>query len=121
MIEEISIRDLGVIGEARLPLGPGFTALTGEAHWEVLTRARTIENLCHLVVSAQVGEHENGRRTYGHSAVLDHWGRAVSVLPTVTGFAIAAMDLEGQARIRREFPALEHRVLDRIHTTGDEA
>jgi deaminated glutathione amidase len=114
-------RRMAEMGAECFVVSAAFTVPTGEAHWEVLTRARAIENLCHLVVSAQVGEHENGRRTYGHSAVLDHWGRTVSVLPTGTGFAIAAMDLEGQARIRREFPALEHRVLGRIHTTGDEA
>jgi deaminated glutathione amidase len=90
-----------------------FTVPTGEAHWDVLIRARAVENLSHLVVSAQVGEHENGRRTYGHSAVIDHWGRVVSALPAGVGFAIGELDLEGQARTRREFPALEHRVLGR--------
>jgi deaminated glutathione amidase len=90
-----------------------FTVPTGEAHWDVLTRARAIENLCHLVVSAQVGEHENGRRTYGHSAVIDHWGRIAGALPSGAGVVVAEFDLEAQARVRREFPALEHRVLGR--------
>ncbi len=87
---------------------------TGEAHWDLLNRTRAVENLCHLVVSAQVGEHENGRRTYGHSMVVDCWGAIVDVLPAGEGAAIGDIDLERQARVRREFPALEHRVLDRL-------
>jgi predicted amidohydrolase len=89
-----------------------FTVPTGEAHWDLLNRTRAVENLCHLVVSAQAGEHENGRRTYGHSMVVDCWGAIVDVLPTGEGAAVGEIDLERQARIRREFPALEHRVLD---------
>ena len=88
-----------------------FTVPTGQAHWDLLNRARAVENLCHLVVSAQVGEHENGRRTYGHSMVVDCWGGIVDVLPSGEGAAVGELDLERQARIRREFPALEHRVL----------
>jgi nitrilase len=90
-----------------------FTVPTGEAHWDLLNRTRAVENLCHLVVSAQVGEHENGRRTYGHSMVVDCWGAIVDVLPAGEGAAVGEIDLERQARVRREFPALEHRVLDR--------
>jgi deaminated glutathione amidase len=90
-----------------------FTVPTGEAHWDLLTRTRAVENLCHLVVSAQVGEHENGRRTYGHSAVIDCWGRVLGELPAGEGVAIGSIDLERQARVRQEFPALEHRVLGR--------
>lgn len=106
-------RRMAEMGAECFIVSAAFTVPTGEAHWDVLTRARAVENLCHLVVSAQVGEHENGRRTYGHSAVIDHWGRVVSVLPSGTGFAIGELDLEGQSRVRREFPALEHRVLGR--------
>ena len=62
-----------------------FTVPTGEAHWHLLLRARAVENLCHLVASAQVGEHENGRRTYGHSAVVDCWGRILAQLPAGRG------------------------------------
>jgi deaminated glutathione amidase len=106
-------RRMSEMGAECFIVSAAFTVPTGEAHWDVLTRARAVENLCHLVVSAQVGEHENGRRTYGHSAVIDHWGRAVSVLPAGVGFAIGELDLGGQARTRHEFPALEHRVLGR--------
>src|SRR5690606_861586 len=58
-----------------------FTVPTGKAHWDLLLRARAVENLCHLVVSAQVGQHPNGRATYGHSMVVDCWGGIVDVLP----------------------------------------
>ena len=90
-----------------------FTVPTGEAHWSLLLRARAVENLCHLVASAQVGEHENGRRTYGHSTVIDCWGAELAGLPSGEGIAVGEIDLERQARVRSEFPALEHRVLGR--------
>ncbi|MEO8308162.1 MAG: carbon-nitrogen hydrolase family protein [Pseudomonadota bacterium] len=90
-----------------------FTVPTGEAHWDLLLRARAVENLCYMVASAQVGEHENGRRTYGHSAVIDCWGAKVDQLPASEGVAIGEIDLARQARVRAEFPALEHRVLGR--------
>jgi nitrilase len=106
-------RRMAEMGAECFVVSAAFTVPTGEAHWDVLTRARAVENLCHLVVSAQVGEHQNGRRTYGYSAVIDHWGRAVSALPAGVGFAIGEVDLDAQARTRREFPALEHRVLGR--------
>ncbi len=89
-----------------------FTVPTGEAHWAVLNRARAVENLCHLVVSAQVGTHENGRRTYGHSMVVDCWGRIVDELAAGEGAAVGEIDLQRQTRIRSEFPVLGHRVLD---------
>ncbi len=95
-------------------LSAAFTVPTGKAHWEVLVRARAIENLCHLVVSAQVGQHANGRSTYGHSMVVDCWGGVLDELAEGEGIAIGDVDLARQARIRREFPALEHRVLGRI-------
>ena len=90
-----------------------FTVPTGEAHWHLLLRARAVENLCHLIASAQVGEHENGRQTYGHSAVIDCWGRVVAEMPSGEGVLTGSIDLERQARVRGEFPALEHRVLGR--------
>jgi deaminated glutathione amidase len=111
-------RRMAAMGAECFAVSAAFTVPTGEAHWDVLTRARAIENLCHLVVSAQVGEHENGRHTYGHSAVIDHWGRVVSTLPAGPGVAVGELDIAVQARIRREFPALEHRVLDRLNDRG---
>jgi nitrilase len=101
-------------GAELFAVSAAFTVPTGQAHWDLLNRARAVENLCHLVVSAQVGEHENGRRTWGHSMVVDCWGGVLDVLPEGPGLAVGDIDLERQARIRREFPALEHRVLGRI-------
>jgi predicted amidohydrolase len=93
-----------------------FTVPTGEAHWHLLLRTRAVENLCHLVAAAQVGTHENGRQTYGHSAIIDCWGRVVGELAAGEGVAIGEVDFERQARVRAEFPALEHRVIGRTIT-----
>jgi nitrilase len=101
------------LGAEYFVVSAAFTVPTGEAHWHLLLRARAVENLCHLVASAQVGEHENGRRTYGHSAIVDCWGAVLGQLPAGEGVVVAQIDLERQARVRREFPALEHRVFDR--------
>lgn len=106
-------RHMGTLGADLFAVSAAFTVPTGEAHWEVLLRARAVENLCHLVASAQVGEHENGRQTWGHSAVVDHWGRILAQRPAGVGYALAEIDLGRQGQVRREFPALEHRVLDR--------
>lgn len=105
-------RHMSAQGADLFAVSAAFTVPTGRAHWDVLLRARAVENLCHLVASAQVGEHANGRETFGHSAVVDHWGRMVAVQPLGLGYALADIDLGTQARVRREFPALEHRVLD---------
>ena len=87
-----------------------FTAPTGEAHWEPLLRARAIENLCYVVASAQYGTHPNGRRTWGHSLIVDYWGRILAALPDGEGVIVAPVDLAAQAEARRKFPALSHRV-----------
>lgn len=100
-------------GAELFAVSAAFTVPTGKVHWDLLNRARAVENLCHLVVSAQVGVHENGRETHGHSMVVDCWGGILDVLAAGEGAAVGDIDLARQARIRREFPALEHRVLDR--------
>jgi predicted amidohydrolase len=106
-------RRMGELGAGYFVVSAAFTVPTGRAHWDILVRARAIENLCHLVVSAQVGEHANGRSTYGHSMVVDCWGGVLDELAEGEGVVVGAVDLERQARVRREFPALEHRVLGR--------
>jgi nitrilase len=106
-------RRMSELGAEYFVVSAAFTVPTGQAHWELLTRARAVENLCHLVISAQVGAHPNGRHTYGHSMIVDCWGRVLGVLPAGEGTVSAGIDLERQARVRREFPALEHRVLGR--------
>src|SRR5690606_37755853 len=109
-------RRMGEMGADCFVVSAAFTVPTGKAHWDVLVRARAIENLAHLVISAQVGQHANGRQTYGHSMVVDCWGTVLDELADGEGVALAPIDLARQARVRREFPALEHRALGRTIT-----
>ncbi|MBS0387180.1 MAG: carbon-nitrogen hydrolase family protein [Proteobacteria bacterium] len=103
-------RRLQAAGAQWLIVPAAFTAPTGEAHWEPLLRARAIENLCYVVASAQYGTHPNGRRTWGHSLIVDYWGRILALLPDGEGVIVAPIDLAAQAEARRKFPALSHRV-----------
>ena len=103
-------RRLESAGAQWLIVPAAFTATTGAAHWEPLLRARAIENLCYVVASAQWGTHPNGRQTWGHSLIVDYWGRIVAQLGEGEGVITAAIDLEAQAAARRTFPALAHRV-----------
>jgi nitrilase len=89
-----------------------FTATTGEAHWESLLRARAIENLCYVIASNQGGKHINDRETWGHSMIIDPWGNILDCIERGPGFAIAEIDLEKQVTLRKNFPGLEHRVID---------
>ena len=86
-----------------------FTYPTGAAHWEVLLRARAIENQCYVVAAAQGGRHENGRRTFGHSIVIDPWGEVLALLPEGEGIVSAELKRERIAEVRTQLPALEHR------------
>ncbi len=104
-------RRLSASGAQILSVPAAFTAPTGRAHWETLLCARAIENLCYVVAPAQSGFHPNGRETYGDSMIVDYWGRVVQRLPRGRGCIVAQVDLERQAEVRRNFPALEHRVL----------
>ena len=104
-------RRLEAAGAQWLIVPAAFTATTGEAHWEPLLRARAIENLCYVVASAQYGTHPNGRQTWGHSLIVDYWGRILAQLPEGEGVVTAAIDLDAQAAARRKFPALAHRAL----------
>jgi len=88
-----------------------FTYVTGQAHWELLLRARAIENLAYVIAPAQGGVHENGRRTWGHSMVVDPWGMVLAQRDEGPGVVIADLDPQRQAQLRRQLPALEHRVL----------
>ena len=92
-------------------LPSAFTATTGEAHWDLLVRARAVENLCWVLAAAQQGRHPNGRETHGHSMIVDPWGRVVARLPTGTGIVTAAVDRDVLVSLRRSFPALSHRRL----------
>jgi len=94
-----------------LLLPASFTSITGKAHWEVLNRARAIENLCFVVASAQGGFHVNGRETHGDSMIVDPWGHIIDHLPRGSGFVIADIDLKHLHETRQSFPVLEHRRL----------
>jgi nitrilase len=86
-----------------------FTYTTGQAHWELLLRARAVENQCYVIASAQGGQHENGRRTWGHSLVIDPWGEVLACCEEGEGMAIAEIDKARIAEVRKQLPALSHR------------
>ncbi len=96
-------------GMELLVLPAAFTAITGKAHWEVLVRARAIENLCYVVAAAQGGYHLNGRETHGDSMVVNPWGVVIDRLPRGSGVVIADIDRSQLASIRRSLPAISHR------------
>jgi deaminated glutathione amidase len=111
-------RQMADVGLDLLAVPAAFTAKTGAAHWELLLRARAVENLCHVVASGQGGLHENGRETYGNSMVVDPWGVVLARLGTEPGVAVAEVDLESQRHKREVFPALAHRRLDSARFAG---
>ena len=88
-----------------------FTYTTGQAHWEVLLRARAIENLSYVVAAAQGGEHPNGRRTWGHSMAIDPWGQVLAVKEQGVGMVMADLQAPIVQRCRLQLPALSHRLL----------
>jgi predicted amidohydrolase len=88
-----------------------FATSTGHAHWEVLLRARAIENLAWVVAPAHGGLHENGRRTWGHTMVVDPWGVVLAERAEGAGVVMAELDAARQAQLRSQLPALAHRVL----------
>jgi nitrilase len=88
-----------------------FTHTTGMAHWEVLLRARAIENQCYVLASAQGGLHPNGRRTFGHSMLIDPWGEVKAVLLEGEGVVSGNIDAAFLAQVRESLPALKHRTL----------
>ena len=94
-----------------LAVPAAFTYTTGQAHWELLLRARAVENQCYVVAPAQGGRHANGRRTWGHSMVVDPWGQVLAVLPEGEGVVTAEVDAAQLAQVRQQLPALGHRRL----------
>ncbi len=98
------------LGQSALLVVPAaFTYTTGKAHWEVLLRARAIENQCYVLAAAQGGQHVNGRRTWGHSMLIDPWGEIKAVLAEGEGVVDGQIDLAYLASVRANLPALQHR------------
>jgi len=100
------------MGNVNLIVMPAaFTYTTGSAHWEVLLRARAIENQCYVLASAQGGKHENGRRTWGHSMLVDPWGEIISCLPEGEGYVEGSIEQSRLDALRLSLPALGHRTM----------
>ncbi len=96
-------------GVALIALPSAFTAATGKVHWEVLVRARAVENLSYMIAANQGGYHVNGRETYGNSMIVDPWGVMLTRLNRGAGMICADLDMKKQASLRRNFPIHEHR------------
>ncbi|UEP48811.1 carbon-nitrogen hydrolase family protein [Burkholderia ambifaria] len=100
------------MGDCALIVVPSaFTYTTGRAHWEMLLRARAVENQCYVLAAAQGGKHENGRRTWGHSMLIDPWGEIVAVRDEGASVVTGALDPQRIADVRQSLPAWRHRVL----------
>jgi nitrilase len=100
------------LGDCALMVVPSaFTYTTGRAHWQTLLKARAVENQCYVLAAAQGGNHENGRRTWGHSMLIDPWGEVVDVRDEGPGVVIGGVDLERIAAVRQSLPAYRHRVI----------
>lgn len=101
-------RSLVTAGARVLAVPSAFTDRTGRDHWEVLLRARAIENLAFVFAPAQVGEHGKGRASHGHAMIVDPWGRILAEVAEGEGLALAELDFAAQDTVRRELPALHH-------------
>ncbi|HEX4554730.1 MAG TPA: carbon-nitrogen hydrolase family protein [Xanthobacteraceae bacterium] len=101
-------RALAEAGASFLAIPAAFTRQTGEAHWHVLMRARAIENTSYVIAAAQGGKHENGRETFGHSLVVDPWGRIIAEGGTEPGVVMAEIDLADISTARARIPSLQH-------------
>jgi nitrilase len=88
-----------------------FTHTTGQAHWEVLLRARAIENLAYVGAAAQGGVHPNGRHTWGQSILIDPWGHVLAEQAQEPGVVMAELDAQVLAQRRTQLPSLDHRIL----------
>ena len=101
-------RALAEAGALYLAVPSAFTRQTGEAHWHVLNRARAIENGCFVFAAAQGGRHENGRETFGHSLIVDPWGRVLAEGGTERGVVMAEIDPSQVAQAHGRIPSLQH-------------
>ena len=101
-------RALAEAGATMLTVPSAFTKVSGEAHWHILNRARAIENGCFVMAAAQGGKHENNRETFGHSLIVDPWGRVLAEGGTEPGVIIAEIDPSEVAKARGRIPSLQH-------------
>jgi predicted amidohydrolase len=104
-------RELVRMGAELLAVPAAFTAKTGQAHWEVLLRARAIENQCFVLAPAQTGHHPGHRKTWGHAMIVDPWGTILADAGTEVGVVAADVDLGMLRELRRTMPVLGHRRL----------
>ena len=104
-------RSYAALGADLLLVPSAFTHTTGLAHWEVLLRARAIENLSFVAAAAQGGTHPSGRRTWGQSMLVDPWGTVLAQQAQEPGVVIAELDAAQLAQCRSQLPALQHRLL----------
>lgn len=102
-------RALGTVDLILMPAA--FTETTGRAHWEILLRARAIENQCYLLAVGQGGRHESGRQTHGNSMIVDPWGEILDRKQKGAGLVIADLDHARIAEVRKNLPALSHRII----------
>ena len=105
-------RKLSALGATSLVVPSAFTVSTGAAHWMPLLRARAIENACYVIAPAQVGVHSSGRKTYGHSVIIDPWGEVLAERAAAPGVLFAEIDPGKVERIRGQLPSLSHRRAD---------
>ncbi|MGH8369542.1 MAG: carbon-nitrogen hydrolase family protein [Gammaproteobacteria bacterium] len=104
-------RTLTAQGATLFAVPSAFTRSTGRVHWELLNRARAVENLAFVIAAAQTGRHASGRETWGHSMIVEPWGEILAERADEAGIVMASLDTESQTRLRQRFPALEHRRL----------
>ncbi len=104
-------RQMSTQGAEIFVLPSAFTRATGQAHWEMLLRARAVENLAWMIAPDQGGRHASGRETWGHSMIIGPWGEVAARLEEGSGVALADLDLVQQTSLRSRFPVLKHRRL----------
>ncbi|MBU0807137.1 MAG: carbon-nitrogen hydrolase family protein [Gammaproteobacteria bacterium] len=100
---------LRAAGAELISVPAAFTAVTGAAHWQVLTRARAIETQCYVLAAGQGGTHPGGRETFGHSAIIDPWGQVLGELAQGPGVVLAEHNTTEQAAIRQRMPVVRHK------------
>ena len=114
-------RSLTAMGAEIISVPSAFTQVTGKAHFEVLLRARAIENGCFVVAACQAGAHDSGRETFGHSMVVSPWGSIIAVLPEGEGVLKASLDFEELHRFRAQIPSWHSpSVADHLKASGTE-